>query len=85
MYCEQGPLQEVIGGAWDIFIIRIRIFHNFATKKHQKGLQNSRDVLFLEKKGPCQATPTPSSELVFTKSHISQHFPHQKIKVPDPK
>ena len=65
-----------------LFIIIIYYYGGYFL---QNMSQNSRDVLFLKKKGPCQATAGCRRNGFLQKSVHIQDFPHQHGKVPHPK
>ena len=59
-FCHQmGPYQTLrAGNWWTQLLVTFRVFFKFRkSRNHLNEVQNSRDVLFWEKKGPCQECP----------------------------
>jgi len=58
-----GPYQTLRAENWCTqLLVRFRVFFEFnKSGNHQNGVSNSRDVLFWEKKGPCQEAYKQSS------------------------
>ena len=86
-FCHQtGPYQTLRAETWwSQLLVRFRVF--FDSKKsrnHINEVQNFRDVLFLEKKGPCQECTTQKSGVgMVTRIQISRYPDIQISRCPD--
>ena len=65
--------------------MRFRVFFDFKkSRNHLNEVQNFRDVLFLEKKGPCQECTTQKSGVgMVTRIQISRYPDIQISRCPD--
>ena len=78
-FCHQtGPYQTLRAETWwSQLLVRFRVFFDFNKSRNQLNeVQHFRDVLFLEKKGPCQECTTQKSGVgMVTRVQISR-YPH---------
>ena len=86
-FCHQtGPYQTLRAETWwSQLLVRFRVFFYFKkSRNHINEVQNSRDVLFLEKKGPCQECTTQKSGVgMVTRIQISRYPDIQISRCPD--
>ena len=86
-FCHQtGPYQTLRAETWwSQLLVRFRVFFYFKkSKNHLNEVQNFRDMLFLEKKGPCQECTTQKSGVgMVTRVQISRYPDIQISRYPD--
>ena len=80
-FCHQmGQYQTLRGENWCTqLLVRFHVVFEFKqSENHLNGVQNSRNVLFWEKKSPCQECPG-LVRMVFLPKSMDFHFLDQKI------
>ena len=86
-FCHQtGPYQTSRAENWSTqLLVRFRVFFDFKkSRNHLNEVQKFRDVLFLEKKGPCQECTTQKSGVgMVTRVQISRYPYIQISRYPD--
>ena len=86
-FCHQtGPYQTLRAETWwSQLLLRFRVFLDFKkSRSHLNEIPKIRDVLFLEKKGPCQECTTQKSGVgMVTRIQISRYPDIQMSRCPD--
>ena len=86
-FCHQtGPYQTLRAETWwSQLLVRFRVFFDFKkSRNHINEVQQFRDVLFLEKKGPCQECTTQKSGVgMVTRIQVSRYPDIQISRCPD--
>ena len=86
-FCHpMGPCQTLrAGNWWSQLLVIFRVFFDFnKSRTHLNEVQNFRDMLFLEKRGPCQECTTQKSGVgIVTRIQISRYPDIQISRYPD--